>query len=161
MAAGPATATATALRRSLILLAVIGVAGTAVELAMERHWKTGVQLIPWYTLAVITLGVVLLVVRPRRVTVRLVRAIVVLVFAAAAFGIFEHVDANYEAAPLDFRYADRWPTMSTADRWWTAATGGVGPSPPLVPAVLAQAALCLGLATIAHPALTEGPPAER
>jgi hypothetical protein len=85
--------------------------------------------------------------------VKAVRAIVVLVFVVSAFGVFEHVDANYDAAPLDFRYGDKWPTMSAADRWWTAATGGVGPSPPLVPAVLAQAALCLGLATIAHPAL--------
>ena len=82
-----------------------------------------------------------------------VRAIVVAVFVAAAFGVFEHIDANYDAGPLDFRYSAKWETMSTADRWWTAATNGVGPSPPLTPAVLAQAALCLGLATIQHPAL--------
>jgi hypothetical protein len=147
--------TAAALRRGLVLLAAIGVVGTAVELAMERHWKTGVQLIPWYTLGAIAVGVVLLAVRPRRRTVRAVRALVVAVFLVAAFGVYEHIQANYDAAPLDFRYADRWPTMSTADRWWTAASGGVGPSPPLVPAVLAQAALCLGLATIAHPALAD------
>lgn len=144
---------ATALRRSLILLTTIGVAGTAVELGMERHWKTAVQLIPWATLAVIAVGIVLLVARPRPATVRAVRAIVVVVFVSAAFGIFEHVKANYDAGPLDFRYSSRWEAMSTSDRWWTAATNGVGPSPPLTPAVLAQAALCLGLATIQHPAL--------
>ena len=65
----------------------------------------------------------------------------------SAFGIFEHVKANYDAGPLDRRYAARWETMSEPSRWWTAASGGVGPSPPLAPAVMAQAALCLALAT--------------
>ncbi len=143
----------TVLRRGLILLTVIGVTGTAVELGMQRHWKTAVQLIPWYTLAAIAAGVALLVVRPRRVTVFVVRAIVGMVFVSAAFGVYEHVRANYDAGPLDFRYTERWPTMSTSQRWWTAATNGVGPSPPLTPAVLAQAALCLGLATVQHPTL--------
>jgi hypothetical protein len=153
-AAARASVPAAALRRALIVLTALGVAGTAVELGMERHWKTAVQLIPWYTLAVITAGIVLLVTRPRRKTVWVVRAIVVAVFLSAAFGVFEHVQANYNAGPLDFRYAGRWPTMSLPSRWWAAATNAVGPSPPLVPAVLAQAALCLGLATLHHPALS-------
>ena len=141
------------LRRGLILLTVLGVTGTAVELAMQRHWKTAIQLIPWYTLAAVAVGVVLLVARPRRATVWSVRAIVVVVFVSAGFGVYEHVRANYDAGPLDFRYTERWTTMSAPARWWVAATNGVGPSPPLTPAVLAQAALCLGLATLHHPSL--------
>ncbi len=146
------------LRRGFILLAVLGVVGTAVELAMERHWKTAVQLIPWYTLGVIAVGGVLLVARPRRATVWTVRVLMLLVFASAAFGVYEHVCANYDAGSLDFRYSARWATMSTAAKWWVAANNGVGPSPPLAPAVLAQAALCLGLATMHHPALSAGRP---
>jgi hypothetical protein len=149
-----APAAAGALRRGLIALAVLGVAGTAVELAMERHWKSTVQLIPWFTLAVIAVGVVLLVVRPAAGRVRLVRVLMVVVFASATFGVFEHVSANYDAGPLDARYSKRWATMSTFDRWRAAATHAVGPSPPLAPAVVAQAALCLGLATLHHPALS-------
>jgi hypothetical protein len=148
---------APALRRGLILLAVLGVVGTAAELAAERHWETAVQLIPWFTLGIIAVGVVLLLVRPRPATIWAVRVITIVVFASAAFGVFEHVNANFNAGPLDFRYSARWATMSTAARWRTAMTGGVGPSPPLAPAILAQAALCLGLATLSHPALSRHP----
>ena len=84
----------------------------------------------------------------------------------AAFGMFEHVRANHDAGPLDARYSVRWEMMSARAQWWVAVSKGVGPSPPLAPAVLAQAALCLGLATLQHPvstAVTElrpGPAAE-
>ncbi len=61
----------TVLRRGRILLAVIGVLGTAVELGMERHWKSAVQ--------------------------RVVRAVMVAVFVSAALGICEHLRANYDA----------------------------------------------------------------
>lgn len=77
----------------------------------------------------------------------------VAVMVTAAFGIFEHALANYHAAPLDFRYTARWPTMSATSKWWAAATEAVGPSPTLAPGVLAQSALCLLFATVGHPAL--------
>ena len=63
-----------------------------------------------------------------------------------------HVNANYEAGPLDFRFADRWDSLSGWRRWWEALSGGVGPAPPLAAGVLAQAALCVLLATARHPA---------
>ena len=81
------------------------------------------------------------------------RLIAVAVIAMAAFGIWEHIRANYNAGPLDFRYADHWATMSAADRWWKAATKGVGPSPILAPGILVQAALCTLAATFRHPGL--------
>jgi hypothetical protein len=80
------------------------------------------------------------------------RAVALTVVVVAAFGIFEHVKANYDARPLDRRFSTRWQTMSEPSRWWAAASGGVGPSPALAPAVLAQAAACLALATAHHPA---------
>jgi hypothetical protein len=150
------TVSVTLLRRCFLALAATATAGTAVELALSRHWTSAVQLIPWYAVGGLALGVVLLVARPRPVAVRAVRALALVVVLTAAFGIYEHVLANYHAGPLDFRDESRWAAMSAASRWWAAASESVGPSPTLAPAVLAQAAVCLLLATLGHPALTSG-----
>jgi hypothetical protein len=136
------------LRRCFLGLAAAGVAGTAIELALSRHWTSAVQLIPWYTLAVLTVALVLAARSPGPRTVRAVRLLAVLVMLAAAFGIYEHVLANYNAGPLDFRYTQRWASMSATSRWWAAMSEAVGPSPTLAPAVLAQAAACLLFATL-------------
>lgn len=61
-------------------------------------------------------------------------------------GVVAHVVANHGTAPLDFRYAERWDGMTALARWWVAASGRAGGSPPLAPLVLAQSALCLLLA---------------
>ena len=144
------------LRRCFLALAVTGIAGTAAELALSRHWTSAVQLIPWYALGALVVACVLLVTRPRRAAVIAVRVLAVAVVLSAGFGIYEHVLANYHAAPLDFRYTSRWPAMSTASRWWAAASESVGPSPTLAPGVMAQAAVCLLFATLGHPALPSG-----
>ncbi len=63
-------------------------------------------------------------------------------------GVYFHVLSNYDAGILDFRYTAAWPTMSDLDRWWLAATGGVGPTPPLAAASLSFAALLVLLASV-------------
>jgi hypothetical protein len=136
----------------------VGVVATAVELALSRHWTSPVQFVPWVALAVMVVAIVLLVARPSRRSLLGVRVLAVAVMLTAGFGIFEHVLANYDAAPLDFRYTDRWATMSAPSRWWAAATEAVGPSPTLAPGVLAQSSLCLLFATLGHPALAEDEP---
>lgn len=143
-------------RHGLLGLCAAGIVGTAVELAMLRHWTSFLQLVPWLALAPLAGALVLLARHPSATTVRAARAVAVAVVIVAGFGVVEHVKANYDAGPLDRRYATRWETMSAPSRWWTAASGGVGPSPALAPAVLAQAALCLALATVAHPARRDG-----
>ncbi|HEX3623003.1 MAG TPA: hypothetical protein VHT97_11870 [Acidimicrobiales bacterium] len=168
---GEGTDSAALLRRCFAGLAAVGVAATAVELALIRHWTSTEQLIPWAALGALVLGLALLVARPSRGRLRAIRALTLAVVLTAAFGIFEHVHANYEAAPLDFRYTNRWATMSTSSKWWAAASQSVGPSPTLAPGVLAQSALCLLFATLGHPALAtptveldpagEGEPARR
>jgi hypothetical protein len=139
------------LRRGLMALCGAGVVGTAVELAMLRHWTSWLQFVPW--LALLPLGSALgfLAARPSRASVTLARGVALLVMVVAGFGIVEHVKANYDAGPLDRRYSARWETMSEPSRWWTAASGGVGPSPALAPGILGQAAVCLALATMHHP----------
>ncbi|MEA2972146.1 MAG: hypothetical protein QOG82_604 [Actinomycetota bacterium] len=164
-ASHPADATvdpARPLRLGLLLLAGLGTAGTALELAVLRHWGSTIQLVPWAAVIATAVAVAAMAVRPSSRTVRIVRWVAVALCLVAAFGTYEHVLSNYHAAPLDFRFATRWPTMSAPARWWAAASGAVGPSPALAPAVLAQSALCLLLACVRHPALAaksrNGPP---
>jgi len=139
----------------LLVVAASSAIGTAIELAMERHWATTVQLIPWAALAVVAVSVAVLVARPTSRAVRAARVLAAVVMVTALFGIWEHVDENYKAGPLAQRYSATWDGMSSWSRWWAAATKAVGPSPILAPAVLAEAGLCVALATIGHPALAE------
>lgn len=136
------------LRRCLLVLASLGVVATAVELAMLRHWNGFIQQIPWIALGAVSIAIALVAVRPTVATVRVARLIAVLVLLTAGLGIVEHVLANYHAGPLDFRYGNRWATMSSTSRWWAAITETVGPSPSLAPLVLAWSSLCVVFATI-------------
>ncbi len=144
------------LRRALVGLGALSSAATAAELAMQRHWKSTEQLIPWVALGVLLAALVLVAVRPRRGRLLAGSALAVGVAGSTAYGVISHVRANLHAAPLDFRFEKTWSTMGTLDRWWTAFSGGVGPSPSLAPGALAVAAACLVLATLGHPALRRG-----
>jgi hypothetical protein len=121
-------------------------------LATLRHWKTNIQLVPWFTLGVTLISLLLVSIAPTAVAVRSARWLAIAVIVCTVFGVYEHILGNYRVAPLDFRYTDRWPTMSKFSRWWAAANKTVGPSPPLAPAALAYSALCVLFATIRHPA---------
>jgi hypothetical protein len=150
--------TAALLRRCLLVLVGLSVAGTAVELAMLRHWKSPIQLVAWGALGLVALGAALLVLRPAPGTVRAVRLLAAAVAVGAAVGVATHVHENYEAGPLDYRYTATWAALPAAARWWAAASKTVGPAPPIAPAVLAQAALGLLFATARHPALARRAP---
>lgn len=140
------------LRKALLALAAVAVVGTAIDLATLRHWSQSIQLIPWFVLGGLAIAIALAAI-PLPLTIRVARAIAVVAVLCAVFGVYEHVKSNYDVAPLDYRYTDRWPTMSSWSRWWAAANKSVGPSPPLAPAVLLYGSLCVLFATIRHPVL--------
>ena len=142
---------ATPLRRGLLGLAALTTLALIVELAIERHWTQPAQLIAWAALALVALAIGLVQCRPSAGRVRLGQILAVLVIVSSALGIWQHVAANYDAGPLDFRYADTWETLPEMTRWWLAVTKTVGPSPLLAPGALAQAAMCVLLATLRHP----------
>ena len=139
-------------RRAFLVLAGVASVGTALELAMLRHWNGVEQLVPWATLAAVIAGIAIVAVGRGRAAIASGRAIGVATGVASLFGVYEHIASNYRAGPLDFRYTDRWPTMSEWSRWWAAASGAVGPSPALAPAILALAGACLALATLGRTA---------
>lgn len=139
------------LRTGLLLLAVMSALATMVELAMERHWGPGTQLVPWVTLPLVALLALGLLARPARALLRVARVIGFIVLITATFGIYEHVKSNFEAGELDQRYSATWESLPATTRWWLAITHEVGPSPPLAPAASAYAALTMLLATVRHP----------
>jgi hypothetical protein len=141
------------LRRGLLWLAALTIGGIGVELALERHWTQPIQLVAWGALLVIAIAAVLVAWAPTRTNLRLAQILAVIVILSAAFGVWEHIEANYDAGPLDFHYTDTWDSMSEMSRWWLALSKTVGPSPPLAPGALAEAGLCVLLATLRHPAL--------
>ncbi len=141
------------LRRGLLGLAALMILGIAIELYTERHWTQPVQYIAWAALALTALTIALLLGQPSARRVRIAQIVAMIVVVSAAVGVWQHVQANYDAGPLDRRYGQTWEGMSAISRWWLAARKGVGPSPPLAPGALAQAGLCVLLATVRHPAL--------
>jgi hypothetical protein len=141
------------MRAGLLVISAAGVAGTAVELATIRHWKSPSQLIPWVALLLLGLSVAVVAFAPTTQRVRAARTVAAVSLVAGLFGVYKHVSENLHAGPLDARYGPTWSSMGVLSKWWAAASGGVGPSPTLAPAVLVQICLCLLLATLAHPAL--------
>ena len=143
--------TVSVMRLGLLALAVGAVVVTAAELAFLQHWDGTLQLLPWVALVAAALGVLLLVVRPSRGGVRVARILGAICLVLGVVGVYFHILSNYDSGVLDFRYTAAWPTMPDLDRWWLAATGGVGPTPPLAAASLSFAALLVLLASIRMP----------
>jgi hypothetical protein len=134
-------------RRGLFALTMVGIAATAFELASERHWNGLEQLVPWVAIALLVVATALALLPGDRGTAA-ARVLALVVLAAAAYGVLEHVRVNLHAGGLDQRFADTWDSLPLVERLLYAVTKTVGPAPTLAPGVLAQVALLLLIATI-------------
>ena len=148
---GDNAASADLLRQGVLWLAILGTTGTSLELVLLRHWDNTLELIPFVALGVLSAAIVLVVWRPSGRRIRVAQVLAASVLVTSAIGVFIHIRANYESAPLDFRYTDSWPTTAEPIRWLLAATDTVGPSPTLAPAAIGFVALALLVATMRHP----------
>lgn len=153
MTAATVDESARKLRLALLGLGALSIAGAVAELAMERHWGDFIKLIPWFAIGGIMVALLLVLVKPSRAGIQVARLICVVVAGATLFGVYEHAAENRKAGALDFRYAEKWDSMSAPSQWWKAATKTVGPAPVLAPGVLIAAGLCVVAATWEHPAL--------
>jgi len=140
--------TATILRRGVLALAGLGIAGTVIELIFLRHWTTATAAIVWVGIVALGAAFVTLLGNPTAGRVRAVRILAAVGLVVAVVGIWFHVIENLDAGPLDRAFASRWDTMSALDQWWTAITGGVGPAPTLAPGAIGVAACFPSLADI-------------
>lgn len=135
-------------RQLLTLIGIGTVLGAFAELASLRHWGSPAQLIPWVLLTILLIAALAWSLTRTTVTVRILRGAAIVAVLGSAFGVFEHIQANLESGPLDARYSATWATMSTPAQLWTAASGGVGPSPLLAPGMIGLAGVLLWLATL-------------
>ena len=149
----PEDPSAGALRRGVIAVAAVGIAGLLAELLVERHWGTPVRYVPWLALAALAWSVWRLWRGPTPRQIRAARIIAGASAIAAAVGIGLHIYENYTAGPLDQKYSLVWDSMSEAERWWAAFTKDLGPAPTFAPAALILIALLVVVATQRHPAL--------
>jgi hypothetical protein len=106
--------------------------------------------VPWAALAVLAVATVLVALPGGGARIA-ARVLALLVLAASAYGVVDHVLVNYGSAVLDQRYADTWNSLPALTRWWYAASKQVGQAPTLAPGVLGQAAVLLLLATVGGP----------
>lgn len=139
------------LRRGLVALAGLGIAGTTIELVFLRHWATVTALIVWPGIVALAAGLIVLLRAPGSRALAIVRACAAVALTIAVVGVVLHVKENLDAGPLDRVYAAAWDSMSPVAQWFTAITGGVGPAPVLAPGALGEIALALVLATVAWP----------
>ena len=113
------------LRAGLLLLVVLGVLGSALALAYERHWQSAWQLAPWLTLGIVSVALVALVVRQTAATVWLARAVAIVAIVSAALGVWQHVNANLSADPtVDHHSAGQEATASARDDHGHSHGGG-------------------------------------
>lgn len=143
------------LRAGLLFLVVLGVAGSALALAYERHWHSPWQLAPWIVLGIVTVAAAGLIARPTPATVWLARTVAVLAIASGALGVWQHIDANYAAGAVGEQRSDDGhghshgeETKPTGPSLGDVVSGAVGHAP--VPAALsiAPVGLALGLVTV-------------
>jgi hypothetical protein len=133
--------------RSLFALSMLSVLATLFELASLRHWE-GTQFIPWLLAGAVLVGLGLTAAGTART---LVRAICAVSVVGSLFGVWEHVQSNFESGPLDRRLGPTWDSMSTIEKGWKAFTQTVGPSPALAPMALALSGVLLALASWCRP----------
>jgi hypothetical protein len=135
------------LRRFLLALSLVLLAGAAVELWLVEHTEDTLQLIPF---ALCGLGAAVLIaamVRPARAMLWALRAVMLLVAAGSLLGVYLHVESNFELERE--LYPDR-----SAGRMLLGALGGANPL--LAPGVLIMAAVLAFAATYQHPAFSHG-----
>ncbi|MCY4113295.1 MAG: hypothetical protein OXG33_05050 [Chloroflexi bacterium] len=97
-----------------MLLVAVGVVGTSLALAYDRHWLSPWQFAPWIVLGIVVAATVGLAVRQTAVTVRLARVVAVLTMVGALLGAWQHIAANLDPESHDHQHEDRRESMTSA-----------------------------------------------
>jgi hypothetical protein len=140
------------LRRILLALLVLGIAGLAAELLLLEHTESAQQWIPLVLLGAALLCAAAVAVRPAPRTLAPFRAVMAACVAAGVVGLVLHVRGNVEWE------LESDPSLGGAALLWKALHGA---TPALAPGALAQLGL-LGLAlAYRHPALRRHPETEK
>lgn len=139
------TPTLAAVRRVLLVVLVIGMAGTATELLFLRHDEDATQLIPLILIGTATAAVVWHLAARGARSLRALQVLMALFVVAGLLGMFFHFEANMEfQRELD-------PSIGGMALFWKAMASKAPPA--LAPGSMSQLGL-IGLAYAhRHPAL--------
>ncbi len=132
----------TRLRQALWAIAASICVVAPVELALSEHWEPGPQLIPFALSAVGLVAITAATLRPGPTTLKASRWGMAVLLAGAAFGVWEHLEHNFEFA------AEIAPNAQFGE---LAIEALMGANPLLAPGIFGVAALCGLAAAWAHP----------
>jgi peptidoglycan/LPS O-acetylase OafA/YrhL len=135
------------LRRFLLALSAVLLAGAVTELWLVEHTEDPVQLTPFVLCGLGAAVAVVALLRPNRASLWALRAVMLLVAAGSLLGVYLHVEGNFALE------SELNPGMAGA-QLLLGALGGANPL--LAPGVLAVAAVLALAATYQHPAIAGG-----
>lgn len=125
-------------QRVLLLIVIISSAGTFAELILLEHTEEFYQLIPVVLLPVTASSALLVLLKPRRWSVNLLRFVLILCLISSAVGIVLHYIGNTEFE------LERKPDLHG---WALFSKSMMGATPALAPGTMAQLSLIGLLAT--------------
>jgi hypothetical protein len=125
------------LRRFLLVILTIGMAGTVVELLLLKHDEDAIQLVPLVLLGAGLASMAWHAVRPGTASARVVRVVMTAFVAAGLAGVYFHYRANVEFQ------LETDPSLAGAALLWKVLAAKAPPA--LAPGVMIQFGL-LGLA---------------
>lgn len=119
------------LRRFLLVLSVLLFGGAVVELWLVNHTEDLVQWLAFILSITGALAALLVLFRPQRATVRILRVCMVLVAVGSLYGVYAHVEGNIAFA------REIQPNSPTVELVVSGLRGG---NPLLAPGILVVAA---------------------
>lgn len=131
-------------RTFLLVVSGISCVLTVVELWFEEHTGDPIQLLPFVLCALGAAAIAVALVRPGRKSLRVLRVVMGVTLFGSLFGIYEHLEHNWEFAK-EIR-----PNATFSVLLNDTLHGG---NPLLAPGILALAATLAIAATYFHPAL--------
>jgi hypothetical protein len=132
------------LRRLLLGLIVLGMAGLMAELLLLEHFEDALQWVPLAALAIGLLLALAVWLRPGRGTLRPFQGLMALYVAAGGLGVYLHLRGNLEFEREGDASLHGLPLL------WAALHGA---TPSLAPGALAQLGLLGLVLAYRHPAL--------
>lgn len=132
-------------RSFLLVTAGLCCVASVLELWLEEHTGSLPQSIPFYLCRLGAAAIVFALIRPQRVTLKLLRYVMGAMLVGSLFGLIEHVEHNWEFA-REIRPNATFQVLISDTLH--------GANPLLAPGILALAAALAIAATYYHPSLT-------
>ena len=129
------------LRRFLLLLSIMMFGSGLIELWLVAHTEEVIQLAAFALAGAGALAALLVLLRPGRASVQILRTCMIVVVLGSIFGVYEHVAGNVAFEREIHPHADNAQLLSRGLR---------GGNPLLAPGVLAIAAVVAWSATYRH-----------